>query len=73
MTPSPVSPCSGWPRAGPTPAVAAVTRALDEAREPARRAKLLPAYVAVVLAAGDVDAGRRAADELDRDRRAVRD
>ena len=46
------------------PAVAAVTRAMDEAREPARRAKLLPAYVAVVLTAGDVSAARRASDEL---------
>ena len=45
-------------------AVAAVSRAVDEAREPARRAKLLPAYVAVVLSAGDVSAAQRAADEL---------
>jgi DNA-binding CsgD family transcriptional regulator/tetratricopeptide (TPR) repeat protein len=46
------------------PAVAAVSRAVDEAREPTRRAKLLPAYVAVLLTAGDVSAARRAADEL---------
>jgi DNA-binding NarL/FixJ family response regulator len=46
------------------PAVAAITRAVDETREPARRGKLLPAFVEVMLAAGDGDAARRRADEL---------
>ena len=45
-------------------ALAAITRALDESREPARRAKLLPAFVEVTLATGGVEAARRGADEL---------
>jgi DNA-binding NarL/FixJ family response regulator len=44
--------------------VAAVSRAADEAREPARRAKVLPAFVAIVLTAGDISAARQAADDL---------
>jgi tetratricopeptide (TPR) repeat protein len=46
-------------------AVAALTRALDETDEAARRGKLLPGFVEAVLSAGDTDAARRAADELD--------
>ena len=45
-------------------AVAAITRAVDETNERARRGKLLPAFVEVTLAAGDVEAARRGADEL---------
>ena len=51
-------------RAAPTPAVAAITRAVDETTERARRGKLLPAFVEVMLAAGDRDAARRGVDEL---------
>lgn len=54
-----------WLAQGRTEAsVAAITRAVDEAIEPARRAKLLPASVTIALVAGDVDAARRAAGEL---------
>ena len=45
-------------------AVAAISRAVDETREPARRGKLLPAYVEVMVAAGDGDAAQQAAEEL---------
>jgi len=45
-------------------AVAAISRALDEADEPSRRLKLLPAHVEVVLASGDAVAARRSAEEL---------
>jgi hypothetical protein len=45
-------------------AMAAVPRALDEARIPAARARLLPAYVEIMLASGDLGAARTAADEL---------
>lgn len=45
-------------------AVGAVRRALDERRSEASRARLLPAAVEVLLAAGDVDAARAAAREL---------
>lgn len=45
-------------------ASAAIKRETDEAQDPASRAKLLPAFVEVALAAGDVPAARSAADEL---------
>jgi DNA-binding CsgD family transcriptional regulator len=45
-------------------AVAAITRAVDEAHEPAARRKLLPAFVEVMVAACDLAAARRGADEL---------
>ena len=47
-------------------AVAALRLALDEASVDVFRARLLPAYVDVVLAAGDLAAARAGADELDR-------
>ncbi|HZO96614.1 MAG TPA: helix-turn-helix transcriptional regulator [Gaiellaceae bacterium] len=43
---------------------AAVRRALAEAAEPGLRARLLPAWVEIVLAAGDLGAAREASDEL---------
>ena len=43
---------------------AMIRRALGEAEEPISRARLLSAYVELVLAAGDVAAARAAADEL---------
>lgn len=43
----------------------AIRRALDEARKPARRAALLPAYVEIMLAAGELEAARDAAAELE--------
>ncbi len=46
-------------------AVAALRRLLDETTGPARRAGLLPAYVEVMLAAGDLETARDAAAELD--------
>jgi DNA-binding CsgD family transcriptional regulator len=45
-------------------AVAAITRAIEETTERARRAKLLPALVEILLAADDVAAAHTAADEL---------
>ncbi len=46
-------------------AVAAITRVLEEAREPRVRSRVLPAYVEIMLAADDVPAARAAADELE--------
>jgi len=46
-------------------AFAAMRRAAAETLEPLRRASLLPAYVEVALAAGDVDAARSACRELE--------
>lgn len=45
-------------------AVSAIRVALDEARAIESRARLLPAAVEILLAAGDIDAARAAADEL---------
>ena len=45
-------------------AKAALGRELDEAKEPFARSALLPAYVEVTLACGDVSAARASADEL---------
>ena len=46
-------------------AAANIRRALDEARDPMTRARLLPAYVEIMLAADDSPAARQGADELD--------
>jgi DNA-binding CsgD family transcriptional regulator len=46
-------------------AVAAIRRALGETAEPLKRAALLPAYTEIMLAAGDTDAARDAARELE--------
>ena len=43
---------------------AAIGRALDEAGDSVTRARLLPPYVEIALAAGDVDRAREGADEL---------
>jgi DNA-binding CsgD family transcriptional regulator len=45
-------------------AVAVLRRALDETQEPPTRARLLPAYVEIMIASGDVVSARAAADEL---------
>jgi tetratricopeptide (TPR) repeat protein len=45
-------------------AAAVLRRALDETQEPPTRARLLPAYVEIMLASGDVVSARAAADEL---------
>jgi DNA-binding CsgD family transcriptional regulator len=45
-------------------AAAAIGRALEESRDRKNRAKMLPAYVDILLTAGDVSAARSAADEL---------
>src|SRR5260370_17884872 len=45
-------------------AAANITRALDEAGTPIQRSRLLPAYVEIMLAAGDVAAARRGTQEL---------
>ncbi|MFQ5425448.1 MAG: LuxR C-terminal-related transcriptional regulator [Gaiellales bacterium] len=46
-------------------AAAAIRRALAEAAGPVPRLRLLPAYVEIMLAAGDIPAARRACTELD--------
>ena len=46
-------------------AAAAIESALDAAHDPMARAKLLPAYVRVMLAVGRLDEASAAADELD--------
>jgi ATP/maltotriose-dependent transcriptional regulator MalT len=46
-------------------ALAAIRRALDEADDPIARSRLLPACVDVMLEAGDVEAARAAAAELE--------
>jgi len=46
-------------------AVAAIRRVLAETTDPAERVAQLPACAEIMLAAGDVDAARAAADELD--------
>jgi DNA-binding CsgD family transcriptional regulator len=45
-------------------AAAVLRRALDETQEPPTRARLLPAYVEIMIASGDVASARAAADEL---------
>jgi tetratricopeptide (TPR) repeat protein len=47
-------------------AAASIRRVLDETPDPVARAKVLPAYVDIMLAANDVGAGRVAVDELRR-------
>ena len=47
-----------------TAAAAAIGRVVDETEEPLTRARLLPAAVEIMLAAGDLEQARRAADEL---------
>jgi DNA-binding NarL/FixJ family response regulator len=46
-------------------ALAAIRRAVDEAEEPITQSRLLPAYVEITLEAGDIEAARAAADELE--------
>ena len=46
-------------------ASAAVRRVLRETREPLARAELIPAWVEILLATGDVDEARAACEELD--------
>jgi DNA-binding NarL/FixJ family response regulator len=46
-------------------ATAAIRRALAETVDPADRARLLPAYIEIMLAGGELEAGREASRELD--------
>jgi DNA-binding CsgD family transcriptional regulator len=46
-------------------AAAAIRRVVGLAREPLERVKVLPAYVAIMIAVGDVAAARTAVDEVD--------
>ena len=59
--PGAAAPGPGSGRRRPT---AAIRRELDEAEDRGARARLLAAYVEIVLAAGDVPAARAGADEL---------
>jgi DNA-binding CsgD family transcriptional regulator len=52
-------------RGDPTAAGAAIRRVLAETAEPLRRARLLPAFVEIMLAAGDAPAARQACEELE--------
>jgi DNA-binding CsgD family transcriptional regulator/tetratricopeptide (TPR) repeat protein len=45
-------------------AAAVLRRALDESQEPPARARILPAYIEIMVASGDVVSARAAADEL---------
>lgn len=45
-------------------AQAAIRRAMEESQDPMSRSKLLPACVEILLASGDVDGARAAADDL---------
>ena len=58
-------PCCGWPKDARTPRRA--RSAVSCARPPSgwKRARLLPACVEIMLAAGDVEEARRACDELE--------
>lgn len=47
-------------------AAAAMRRVMTPLIDPVQRAKLLPAHVEIMLAAGDLDAARAACDELER-------
>jgi DNA-binding CsgD family transcriptional regulator len=47
-------------------ALAGIRRAAAEATEPLRRASLLPAYVEITLASGELDEARAACDELEK-------
>lgn len=47
-------------------AAASIRRVRDEARDPATRARVLPAYIEIMIAVRDVGAGRAAVDELRR-------
>ncbi|MGH2555895.1 MAG: LuxR C-terminal-related transcriptional regulator, partial [Actinomycetota bacterium] len=46
------------------PALASIRLAVDQAQDPMTRARLLPVFAEIALAAGDVGAARAAADEL---------
>jgi len=46
------------------PALASIRLAVDQAQDRITRARLLPVFAEIALAAGDVDAARAAADEL---------
>ena len=46
-------------------AISAITRAEAETTNEVERARLLPAFVEIVLAAGDIESARRACDELE--------
>ena len=59
--------CAAATDPGPIDAAeAAIRRSVDEAPDPSSRAKLLPAFVEILLAAKDLVAARRAVDELSR-------
>jgi ATP/maltotriose-dependent transcriptional regulator MalT len=48
----------------PQVAASSITRALEEARHRSARARLLPAYVEIMLVRGEIERARAAADEL---------
>ncbi len=50
----------------PDAAAAAIRRAVGEAKQPLRRVRLLPAYVEIALAIGELDRARAAVDELEK-------
>ena len=58
-------PSYGSHRGESTSALSTIRRVLDETTEPLKRAGLLPAYVEIMLAAGEVEAAGRASLELE--------
>ena len=54
-----------WPRDNVDASVAAIRRAVAERSDLLRRAELLPAYVEIILAAGELDEARVACDDLE--------
>ena len=68
---SPAWPCCGWPRDHDA-AAAAIRRACERDHRPLKRTRLLPAYVEIMLAVGDVPEARSACRELEEIARASR-
>ena len=57
--------CCGWLKETARAAAAAIRRALGETVERPKRVGLLPAYVEIMLAVGDLEQARVACDELE--------
>ena len=66
---SPAWRCCGWPRATTDAAAAAIRRVAGRDAEPLERARLLPAYVEIMLAVGDAEEARERLPRARGDRR----
>ena len=58
-------PCCGWRRDAARRGGRAIRRVVSATTDRLQRARLLPAYVEIMLAAGDIDEARGACDELE--------